>query len=310
MRQVEKQETEGGLRGSAKWALAALLKAAGAKWVPTQAPGAGERREFVSPARPAVKPREIAAGVYCLRTWGANVYLVKSGSAWALIDTGMRNHGSLIRDAAQTVFGTNVPPAAILLTHAHQDHYGSAAQLARSWRLPVYVHADDIPMLKGGVLGVLPDEVLPPVGRLFNRLRRGVRGRPVPNTKPSEFADLASALPDPPAPVPGLPDWELIPTPGHTVGHVAFFRPTDRVLIAGDAVLTAPLAGLIPQLKRISSPLRLPTWNWRFAKASVAKLALLDPLVLASGHGTPLTGPDVARMLRAFSDRFSSSLGV
>ena len=43
------------------------------------------------------------------------------------------------------------------------------------------------------------------------------------------------------ASVPGLPDWECIPTPGHTPGHVSFFRPRDRVLIAGDAVLTVQL---------------------------------------------------------------------
>jgi len=42
----------------------------------------------------------------------------------------------------------------------------------------------------------------------------------------------------PEAGVPGLPDWECIPTLGHTPGHICFFRPSDRVLITGDAVLT------------------------------------------------------------------------
>jgi glyoxylase-like metal-dependent hydrolase (beta-lactamase superfamily II) len=97
----------------------------------------------------------------------------------------------------------------------------------------------------------------------------------------------------------------LIPTPGHTVGHVAFFRPTDRVLIAGDAVLTTPLGGLIPQLKKISPPPRLPSWNWQLAKTSVARLALLEPHVLASGHGLPAIGERVAHDLRDFADHFS-----
>ena len=48
---------------------------------------------------------------------------------------------------------------------------------------------------------------------------------------------------DPAAGVPGLPDWQAIPTPGHTPGHVAFFRSKDRVLITGDAVLTTSHSG-------------------------------------------------------------------
>src|SRR5664279_373745 len=43
---------------------------------------------------------------------------------------------------------------------------------------------------------------------------------------------------DPHAGVPGLSDWECVPTPGHTPGHVAFYRRSDRVLITGAAVLT------------------------------------------------------------------------
>jgi glyoxylase-like metal-dependent hydrolase (beta-lactamase superfamily II) len=38
--------------------------------------------------------------------------------------------------------------------------------------------------------------------------------------------------------IPGFPEWRWIHTPGHTVGHVSFFRDSDRVLIAGDALAT------------------------------------------------------------------------
>jgi glyoxylase-like metal-dependent hydrolase (beta-lactamase superfamily II) len=41
--------------------------------------------------------------------------------------------------------------------------------------------------------------------------------------------------------VPHLPDWQCIHTDGHTPGHVAYFRPRDRGLISGDAVVTLQL---------------------------------------------------------------------
>jgi len=119
---------------------------------------------------------------------------------------------------------------------------------------------------------------------------------------------------DPSAAIPGLPDWEYIPTPGHTPGHVAFLRTSDRVLIAGDAVVTVNLNSIWGFLlwsmrrnkQRVSGPPWYSTWNWRAAKESVALLAGLEPRVLATGHGVPMAGEEIARELRTFADHFSS----
>ena len=62
----------------------------------------------------------------------------------------------------------------------------------------------------------------------------------------SSLKDVAQAF-DPGVGVPGLPGWEYIPTPGHTPSHVSFFRPGDRVLITGDAVVTLKLDA-VPRL--------------------------------------------------------------
>ncbi len=56
--------------------------------------------------------------------------------------------------------------------------------------------------------------------------------------------------------VPGLPDWQVIPTPGHTPGHLAPFREADRTLIAGDAVLTVDLNSLGDALSQKAHPRR------------------------------------------------------
>lgn len=248
--------------------------------------------------------REIAEGVYYLPVRGSNVYFVRSGSSWVLIDAGWKNSAQPIREAAKSVFGSNARPAAILLTHAHPDHDGSAAELARLWELPVHVHRADLPLLTGDVLSNW--HLLDPIGRFVIVLMRLLPRRTFERLTASDLKDAACcALPDRSADVPGLPDWEYVPTPGHSAGHVVFFRASDRVLIAGDAVLTAPLFGLLTSWHRISPPPRISSWDWRQAKKSVAALARLEPRVLASGHGAPMAGAKVAYELHNLSNRLS-----
>jgi glyoxylase-like metal-dependent hydrolase (beta-lactamase superfamily II) len=108
--------------------------------------------------------------------------------------------------------------------------------------------------------------------------------------------------------VPGLPDWQAVPTPGHTPGHVAFFRREDRVLITGDAVLTInvnSVSGLLAGRHQVAGPPYISTWNWPAATQSVAVLAALKPALLACGHGRPITGPAAAANLASVSDRLS-----
>jgi len=122
-------------------------------------------------------------------------------------------------------------------------------------------------------------------------------------------ADVVRAF-DPSA-VPCLADWECIHTPGHTPGHVAFFRRNDRVLITGDALLTInvnSLWDLLRNKQRVSGPSYISTWNWAMAKVSVATLAQLEPDVLACGHGVPMTGPETARDFSSFADRFAAKV--
>jgi glyoxylase-like metal-dependent hydrolase (beta-lactamase superfamily II) len=243
--------------------------------------------------------------VYCLPLRGSNVYLVDSEPSWVLIDAGWGKSGPAIRAAARSVFGGRVRPAAILLTHAHPDHAGSAAELARAWDLPVWVHRDDAPLLSGDILSNW--HLLDPVGRwTMTPLRLLLPRRTFQRMTASDLRDLARSLPDDDSTVPGLPDWVCVPTPGHSAGHVAFFREHDRVAIAGDAVLTAPCFGLLTFRQKITPPPRISTWDWRRAKQSVAALAALQPRVLATGHGIPMAGPYVACGLREFSDRFSA----
>ena len=157
------------------------------------------------------------------------------------------------------------------------------------WGVTVYVHPGELP--------------LPPSGRIIGALARVERNWMFPPGLPG-----LSPI-DPDAGVPGLPDWRVIPTPGHTPGHLALFREADRTLIAGDAVLTVNLnspGDALSQRHTLGGPPRFATWNWRAATESVTELARLEPGVLAPGHGRPMAGPVLAPGLRALGEQLSN----
>ena len=248
---------------------------------------------------PSPAPRPIAPGVH-LVTLGrgavaSNVYLVGSQSTWTLIDAGWASSAAAIRTAAEAVFGSGARPAAIVLTHIHPDHSGSAGTLARSWEVPVYLHTHELPMAAGKYL---PQYAMPldrwlvgPIMRLLpSRTRRRIEAG-------NSITDVVQPL-NPEGGVPGLPDWRWVPTPGHTPGHVAYLRHRDGVLLAGDAALTVDLnslGGVLFGRQRVAGPPRYTTWDWPAAKRSVGALAELESQVLLPGHGRPLTaGPAAA----------------
>jgi len=259
--------------------------------------------------------QEIAPGVHWLGPLGrtqTNVYLVGAGESWVLVDTAWAKDGSLIQMAAGQLFGTDVPPTAIVLTHAHPDHAGSARELALAWDCPVYVHPLELPLATGdfsamiACAGPLDSWVILPILRLIGQQRRhAILSR-------SSLKPVVQAL-DPDSEAPGLPGWQCIPTPGHTPGHLSFFRASDRVLITGDAVVTLELNslwGLLRQREALSGPPWYTTWDRSAARESIAMLARLEPIVLASGHGRPQIGERTGRVLREFAELLADSNGI
>jgi glyoxylase-like metal-dependent hydrolase (beta-lactamase superfamily II) len=265
-------------------------------------------------------PQEIAPGVFCMEVgkgiMRSNVYFVRSGSSWVLIDTGTAKCDREIQQAAEFLFGVNTRPSAILLTHNHPDHAGSAPTLARRWNCLVYMHPEELPLITmdaSNYLATVKKYANPLDTWILLPLLRIMPKRARESMLPEPSFKQAVRTFDPGTAVPGLPDWELIRTSGHTAGHVSFFRPDDRVLITGDAVVNVHLNSLWSFLlwgfgrndQRLSGPPWYTTWSWRAAKASVASLAQLEPHVLACGHGLPISGTSPAPILRAFAERFN-----
>ncbi|MDX5419194.1 MAG: MBL fold metallo-hydrolase [Hymenobacteraceae bacterium] len=229
----------------------------------------------------------VAPGVWGLKTVFVNLYFVSApDGSWVLVDTGVYGSADKIRKVAQSLFG-NTRPRAILLTHGHFDHTGTVKELSRDWDVPVYAHPLEIPYLTGMSAYPPPD---PSVGGGTMAYMSFLYPK-----KPIDIQNYIELLPTD-GTVPGLPDWHWIHTPGHSAGHVSFFRESDRVLLAGDAFVTRhgeSLTSIMTQKREIHGPPKYYTPDWGAAQHSVEKLLKLNPNVAATGHGLPMKGQEL-----------------
>src|SRR5438105_4618439 len=94
--------------------------------------------------------KEIAPDVYRFPVAVANAYFVgRPGQSWVLIDAGLPGYRDQFEAAAADLYGEGSRPEAILLTHGHFDHAGSARELADRWDVPVCAHPLERPYLEG-----------------------------------------------------------------------------------------------------------------------------------------------------------------
>jgi hydroxyacylglutathione hydrolase len=77
--------------------------------------------------------------------------------------------------------------------------------------------------------------------------------------------------------------FRVLDTPGHSPGHVSYWRESDRVLICGDVIW-----GRNPFLN--AGPPQEPFVNAdrKLNRQSARRLAQLDPQLVCFGHGAPL----------------------
>ncbi len=226
----------------------------------------------------AVALSAITDSVHFAYTDLVNWTLVTDGDGVVLIDAGFPGHrDDVLASLGQLGFGVD-DLRAILLTHAHIDHFGSAIWFAKTHGTPVYCHAGEIGHAKREYLEqVSPTAIAKHIWQprwLAWSLAITRKGGMVRDGIPTARAlteDVAAALPGAPKPV---------PTPGHTGGHCSFV--VDGVLVSGDALVTGH-----PLLTRGGPQLLPGVFNHDQAGCvrSLAALGLLDTEVLLPGHG-------------------------
>lgn len=245
----------------------------------------------------------VSSDIYCLPIQIVNICYIgnpANSSEWVLVDAGMPRSADEIIGTAKELYGENIPPKAIILTHGHFDHVGAILDLVKNWNVPVFAHELEMPYLTGKKDYPEPDSTVE--GGMVAKMSR---------LFPNEGIDLGTHVQALPADgsIPVLPGWKWIHTPGHTEGHISLFREHDQALIAGDAFVTVKQESLykvITQEKEISGPPRYLTPDWQASKESVEKLVALKPALAVTGHGLPMSGQELTDSLARLVAEFDA----
>jgi hydroxyacylglutathione hydrolase len=155
------------------------------------------------------------------------------------------------------------------LTHAHPDHYGSSHAVCEQLGIPLWCSEGDAPVVEGERPALGKGRVAGMVGRL---------PRPKPHAVERRLDDGDQVA-----------GFAVLDVPGHSPGHVAYWRESDRALICGDVLFNLSLPTLRPGVREPYPSLTAdPARN----RDSARRLAELEPDVVLFGHGPPLRDRD------------------
>ncbi|CAB4938709.1 unannotated protein [freshwater metagenome] len=225
---------------------------------------------------------DVADGVWLLRGGfpgkTMNVYFVRDGDGVLMFDAGVRSMAGAAAAAAASLGGLT----RIVLGHAHADHRGTAAALG----VPALCH----PLERAGAQGdggahYFHTERLNAAARLvMGRMLAGWDGGPVTIADTVEEGDAIAGF-------------EVVHLPGHAPGQIGLWRAADRLALTSDCFYT-----LDPQTGR-KGHARVPhaafNADTEQARASIRKLAALEPAAAWPGHADPLRGDVRAQLERA-----------
>jgi glyoxylase-like metal-dependent hydrolase (beta-lactamase superfamily II) len=230
--------------------------------------------------------QQVAEGTYLVHGSNTNWVILAEGDAVTLVDTGYPGDRQQVLDSLAAVGSSPQAVAAVLITHAHNDHLGSAEYLRKTYGTPVQLHEAEVPHARREFLHQVT------IGQVLrNGWRPGVLPWAVHALRAGGTAHVPVAGPEPfpasgPLDLPGRP--VPVHTPGHTRGHAAFYLPDRGVLISGDALVSGhPTA-------RIRGPQLLPGMFHHERARALASLDVLEDLdadVLLPGHGPVHRGP-------------------
>ena len=202
-----------------------------------------------------------------------NAYLIGD----VLVDTGIKQSAGKL---AGMLEGRRL--SAIALTHAHNDHAGAMKELADRLGVPVWCGAQDREATETGRVVLAPAFRRPRLNALIGATA-GFDGAPVDRTLAEGDALSAGFI--------------VLDTPGHSPGHVSFWREADRTLVCADVFFNMHLLTTVPGLRQ---PPHLFTADPAENRRSERRLAALEPATVGFGHG-PVLREEAAQRLREFA---------
>jgi len=220
----------------------------------------------------------IADGVYQVAR-GVNAFVVDGDQGVTLIDTGLPNRHGAIVNGLSDIGRSAKDITAILLTHAHFDHFGGAAALRSASDADVFASHEDAQVIRGDRPTSPPPFLEPlPFSKHFTRLF------PKAVSVPVDFIVAEGFESELPA------DFGVVDTPGHTPGHLAYLLSRDGgIAFVGDAATQKD--GTIKRgfFNRSTADIT----------ASIARLGTADFAIACFGHSPPLL-KDASRAFAAF----------
>jgi hydroxyacylglutathione hydrolase len=216
--------------------------------------------------------KQLAEDVYMLSGWprnAINVYLIgeRRQPGCVLIDAATRQGEKRIM---RQIAGRSVTAHA--LTHAHPDHQGASHAICERLDIPLWCGQGDIPAME--TPGAIKNSQAP--GWLNKLQERFWTGPAHPVARALQEGDEVAGF-------------TVLETPGHSRGHVAYWRESDRVLILGDVLNSMHVMTGIPGLHE---PPTIFTPDPARNRESARRLAELRPALACFGHGAPLRDPD------------------
>lgn len=241
-------------------------------------------------------PPEVAPGVFAIVLPWTRVYVLRapqesgeySREEFFLVDSGTRADRAAIESALKLLGLYPQNCRAVLLTHAHPDHAGNAAFFAQCGA-QLFIGENEREFLETRCTYIprLP-RALTPLGFLQTVMfALGEVFWPVRRVKAQHILHGSETLSTP------CGNWRVLETPGHTRGHIAFFRIDDGTLLSGDALLN-----VVPFVQRIDLAVPPAIFNENTAQArdSARLLCALPVRVLLSGHGPAMRENTAARL--------------
>jgi glyoxylase-like metal-dependent hydrolase (beta-lactamase superfamily II)/predicted ester cyclase len=222
----------------------------------------------------------VADGVWVVRGGfpikSMNVYLIADGDGVTVFDAGIEAMGQALRSVCAQHGGAR----RVVLSHADPDHRGAAPALG----VPVFCH----PLERDTAVADKPLRDYWDMGKLR------LYARPYFKRMLPVWDGGAVAIEGTVAEGDEVAGFEVVELPGHAPGLIGLFRESDRLALISDTVYTLD----IQSGRKVGPRIPHPAFDADVeqARASIRKLAALDPQLAWTGHADPVTG-DVRRQL-------------